>query len=226
MDSIFIDYEDVLIGRCTTIAAYNFFKASERGANHRKALACIHYAIESLLQWDIKEAELKFDEYIIKLMHLEQLVNNIIFPVEVPLGDPRYILHLLYPRQIKYDYAKSVENVFLNVLENNGTFPREYFLGEGGFFRYTTCLSYLLNNYMTFDTLDEVYEFILSNKGRRFLSRNRLWVPADQMGIDLLECIYAATENDPHSLFYYTYYTFCEQRKRLADGNENLIEME
>ena len=75
---------------------------------------------------------------------------------------------------------------------------------------------------MTFDTLDEVYEFILSNKGRRFLSRNRLWVPADQMGIDLLECIYAATENDPHSLFYYTYYTFCEQRKQLEIGDNEV----
>lgn len=209
MDTLFVDYEEILIGQSTTIAPYNFFKSSERGANHRKSLSCIRYAIETLLEWTVEEAELKFDSYIIHLMHLEQLVDNLIYPPEVPYGDPRYILHLLYPRNIYYDFNKSVEQVLLSVINGKGSFPREYFLGEGGFYRFATCLSYVLNNYMSFDTIPEIYDFVLSVKGKHFLSRMRLWVPADQMGIDLLECIYVATrDDDPDALFYYLYYQF------------------
>lgn len=226
MEKIYSDYETLLIGKTTTIAPYNFYKASERGANSRISISCIRYAIEELLGWTVEEAELKFDEYIIHLMHMEQLVDNLIFPPEVPYGDPKYILHLLYPRIIRYDFNKSVEDVLLSVLNKEGSFPREFFLGEGGFYRYTVCLSYVLNNFMSFDSTPEIYEFILSARGRRFLSRMRLWVPADQMGIDLLECIYVATKDDDEdAYFYYCFYQFQSEYEEFIYDNDEQPEI-
>ena len=58
-----------LINLQKDIGIYNFYNAEPGGGNQQKALSCIRYASENVLQWDVEEAVLKFDEYMIRVMN-------------------------------------------------------------------------------------------------------------------------------------------------------------
>lgn len=209
MDSMYIDYDNSLIGRIPYVEAYNFYGADATNSNQQRALSCIRYAIEEILGWDEDEAIKKFDEYIINEMKLIKVIAYIDYPTEVPYGDPKYILSLLYPDKIKMNQGMLIENVYKSVLEGNGKqFPREYFIGGIGFKRFCFCVKYLLENYKIFSDLESIYDFFNSAEGKKFLYDYRLKVPADQFSINIIDVIHYITKDEPNSDLYYTYYLY------------------
>lgn len=208
MDSVLYDYEQVLIGNRDSISQFNFYGANPGGLNQSKALSCIKYILEEILQWDLEIAMKKFDMYIINLMKMERLVEYIEFPPEVEFGDGLYILSLLYPDKIKLDQKMLIENVYKKVLDGKSQFPREYFIGQKGFYRFCVCLCYLISNYKPFSSLEDIYKFFISSNGRRFLDEYRLKIPMEHLNIDILECIYSLTDEDENAKLYFTYYKY------------------
>lgn len=206
MDAMLIDYDDSLIGRIPYVDAYNFFGPDAGGANQTKALGCIRYAIEDILQWDEETAVKKFDAYIIRVMKLAKMVAYIDFPTEVPQGDARYILSLLYPSKVRINQEKLIEETYRGVLDGDGKqFPREYFAGGLGFKRFCYCIKFLLENYKTFDNIEDIYNYFDSPQGKKFLCTYRLKVPADQFAINMLDVMHCITKDDPDSDLIYTY---------------------
>lgn len=224
MDYLYVDYDNSLIGRTPEIEAYHFYGAEAALANEKRALRCIRYALEEILQWDADKAIKQFDRYIIKIMKLEKLLTYISFPPEVPFGDPRYILSLLYPDKIRMNQQDLIEEVYERVLKGDGKqFPREYFVGGIGFRRFCFCLKYLLENKKTFTTVEEIYEFFNSAAGKKFLYEYRLKVPADQFAISMTDVIYAITKTEPYSALLYHYYRFQNNLSQL-NGNEDKLD--
>lgn len=206
MDAMFIDYDDSLIGRIPYVDAYNFYGPDAGGANQTKALSCIRYAIENILHWDEDMAVKKFDDYVIRIMKLTKMIAYIDFPPEVPYGDCRYILSLLYPDRVKINHEKLIEETYKSVLERDGKqFPREYFAGGAGFKRFCYCVKFLLENYKPFNQIEEIYEFFDSPQGKKYLCEYRLKVPADQFAINMLDVIHCITQNQPDSDLYFSY---------------------
>lgn len=231
MDTCFIDYDDSLIGRIPYVDAYNFYGPEPGGANEKKALACIRYVLEKILEWDPDEPILKFDDYIIRIMKLDKIITYIDFPVEVPYGNPRYILSLLYPDKIYIDQEKLVEEVFRSVLESAKLkregetdrlkqFPREYFSGTEGFKRFCFCIKYIIENYKPLSTVEELYEFFDSSKGKKMLYEFRLKVPADQFSIDMLSVIRYITRDEEDSDLYFSYFTFKKELSSFLKGQK------
>ncbi len=214
MDSLFSEYENSLIGTQKEIGIYNFYGAEPGGANQQRALLCIRYALEKVLGWDVETAIKKFDAYIIRIMKLERIVDFIVYPDEVEPRNPRYILSLLYPERIHLNYQKLVLEVMQGVLEGKRQFPREYFVGPDGFSRYCLCLQYLISHYHPVSSIDELYQFLLSPEGNRFLLENRLRIPADQLKIDILSCIHEITLDEPDCEIYYCFYAFQKEYKK------------
>ena len=210
MDTLFMDYENSLIGANKDIGIYYFFGAEAGGANQQRAVACIKYALENVLQWSMEESIQKFDEYMIILMKLERVVDFIKYPDEVPNRDPRYILSLIYPERVRLNLETMVLNIYKNVLAHEAQFPREYFAGSNGFYRYCICLQYLITHYHPVSSLENLYEFITSAEGKRFLMEYRLKVPAEQLEINPLDCIYQLTIDSEFSELYYRLYLFKE----------------
>ena len=64
-NSLYIAYEDYLIGRVPSLSTYYFYGSDPGGANEKVALQLIKYAIEKLLNWTVDTAVKRFDEYII-----------------------------------------------------------------------------------------------------------------------------------------------------------------
>ena len=75
MDTLFMDYENSLIGAGKDIGIYNFYGSESGGANQQRAITCIRYALENVLGWTVEESIQKFDSYIITLMKLERIVD-------------------------------------------------------------------------------------------------------------------------------------------------------
>lgn len=210
METLFLDYEYYLINLQKDIGMYNFFNAEPGGANQQKALNCIRYAIENVLQWDIEETILKFDDYMIRIMKLERMADFIVYPKEVPKRSPRYILSLLYPQRVRLNYHDLVINVYKDVLAHKMQFPREYFAGADGFYRFCLCLQYLITHYHPVQNITDLYEFVSSPEGRRFLTVNRLQIPADQLEIHIYDCLHELTKDEPNSELYFYLYKFKE----------------
>ena len=143
MDTLYTDYENFLIGNSKDVGKHNFYGAAPGGANQQRALSLLHYALEEVLEWDEEESIKKFDKYMIKALKLERVVDYIKYPAEVPDRDPRYILSLLYPDRIKLNYTQMVMEVFQRVLNGKGQFPREYFAGVDGFFRFSETTTFV-----------------------------------------------------------------------------------
>lgn len=211
MDTLYMDYENMLIGASKDIGLYNFYGAEPGGANQQRAIACIKYALENVLGWDVEESVKKFDTYMIHILKLERIVDFIRYPDEVPDRDPRYILSLVYPERVRLNLYQLVIETYKGVLEHEYQFPREYFAGANGFYRYCICLQYLIENYHPVTSLDELYSFITSSKGRRFLSKYRLKIPAEQLEIKPIDCIHELTKEEPFSRLYYTFYRFDQE---------------
>lgn len=231
MDTILIDFDDLLIGRIQNIDPANFYGTEPGGPNEKKALSCIKYAIIKILMWTPEDAVARFDEYIIQILHLDKIISYISFPIEVPYGNPRYILSLLYPDRIRLNPQKLVEELFESVLsaarkkalvatkpgeeQHIQQFPREYFSGTDGFKRFCGCVKYIIENYKPMSSVDEVYMFFLSPQGQKLLYDFRLKIPADQFSIDMLHVIHYITREDPDSDLYYSYFSFLEETKKL-----------
>lgn len=210
MDTLFMDYENSLIGMNKDIGIYNFYGAEAGGANQQRAIVCIKYVIENVLQWSVEEAIQKFDDYMISLMKLDRVVDFIRFPTEVKSRDTRYILSLIYPERIHMNLETMVLDIYKDVLAHEAQFPREYFAGANGFYRYCICLQYLITHYHPTTSIEELYSFISSTEGKRFLMEYRLKIPAEQLEINPLDCIYQLTKETEFSELYYHFYLFKE----------------
>lgn len=211
MEALFIDYENVLIGRHKDISADHFYGQKPIDFNQKLAVRLFRYAIEEVLGWGKEEASRKFDSYMIHQMHLTKLIKYIQWPTEIEEGDPGYILHLLYPGNVRYDSRRLVEELFLRVLDGEKSFPREYFAGNDGFWKYCVCFRYLITRYRTFPSVDSLYKFFLSEQGNQFLDIHRLRTPKDVLSINILDVIHSVTMQEPGSSFYYGYYMFTKQ---------------
>ncbi len=216
MDTLFMDYENSLIGANKDIGIYNFYGAESGGANQQRAVTCIRYVLENVLQWTVEEAIQKFDNYMITLMKLERVVDFIRYPDEVRNRDPRYILSLVYPERVHLNLETMVLDIYKDVLAHEAQFPREYFAGANGFYRYCICLQYLITHYHPITSLEELYNFITSPEGKRFLMEYRLKVPAEQLEINPLDCLYELTKENEFSTLYYCFYMFNEQIQKIA----------
>lgn len=220
-NSLYIAYEDYLIGRVPSLSTYYFYGSDPGGANEKVALQLIKYAIEKLLNWTVDTAVKRFDEYIIKQLKLERIILYIDYPTEVKKGDVEYILSLIYPAKMHLSPRVLSERIYRSVLEDKEQFPREYFSGVHGFQRFCYCLRYLIEHYKVFYNIQDVYKFFISSEGKHFLSLYRLKVPAEQLGINVLDALYEISKDNEHSQFYYCYYSFIEKEKQMSQKESN-----
>ena len=218
MDIMLYDYEMSLISD-TKLGSSDFYDKTNKYSNQNKALSCIRYAIENILKWNVDEAVQKFDKYIIRVMKLEDVLNYIQWPDEILKGDPTYILSLLYPDRVKINMQKKTEELLVSILNSSHKqFPREFFTGTIGFYRYCACVKYLINSYKWFETAEEVYEFFLSPEGDAFLEKYKLKTPGVQLDISILNVLNVLLKGIENNELYYSYYSF-QKKYELMNKN-------
>lgn len=202
------DYDDLLLGVQKKITSFYTQDSGRNNAgNEAIALSIVRYAIEKILQWTPEEAAKKFDKYMIHVMKLDKIITYIRYPVEIQGEEALYILSKLYPNTVRLSPRQIVEIQYRHVLDDHRQFPRDYFVGTEGFYRYCVCFRYLFYNYKRFRNMEEMYQYALSPEGRRFLSAHRLLSPAIQLDIDMVDVVYEITKSKPHAEAYYARFT-------------------
>ena len=221
MNTLLVEYDDLLIGKEEDVDYSNFYGGEANDTNQKIALMIIRYVIEELLQWSREDAVKKFDNYIVDTMKLTKLIKYIDYPPEVPFGNTRYILSLLYPKEVKLNQQILCEETYQDVLDGkNKQFPRDYFSGGVGFQRFCHCLKYLIERYKPFSSVEEIYTFFQSPMGSKFLNLYRLQTPIYQFNIDIFKAIRYITRNNPDGELYYTYYSFIKQYSQVKQSEE------
>lgn len=223
-DTMYVDYDDSLIGRIPVVDSYNFYSTEDaKIANEKKALQCFRYAIEDVLEWTPEVAARKFDNYMIDIMNLRRLITYIDFPVEI-IEDlcPKVILSKLYPDVVHVSAQSLIKNTFESVLKRDDRhFPRDYFSGARGYRRFAFCLKYLIENYLPISTVEGLYDFFDSQSGKKFLYSYKLKVPAEQFSLSIPEVIHYITRYEPHSDLIYAFYVFNKNYKKVMRGKSN-----
>ena len=222
MSELLNAYNDMLTGKKNLPGTYYFRSEQSGGINEKNALSLIRYALEYLMGWDTITSLCKFDWYIIKKLKLEKIIRYISYPVSVAQGDTRYILSLIYPDAIQYPEPEQIKATYMKVLEHDMQFPRGFFSGEKGLWRYQVCLKYVLTHFISFHTLPDIYEFFLKPESSCFLERYRMRGPAVQYEIDLFKVLYQITCQEQNSMLYYCYYEFIHALKSWSHQDPSL----
>lgn len=171
--NIISEYEQVLIGNQSQISSSNFI--FDDAANERIALHVFRFALEKLLGWNPQESLRHLSLQVIKDMRLKQLLNYIQLPSELTKEDTEYIVHLLYPKVIPYNFSKYVIRTYQNVMSGKMKYPKDYMFGNKGLLRAGICLQHVLQEKKLFHSVQEMYEFFACPEGFDFLKENKLY---------------------------------------------------
>ena len=182
---VIFEYEQVLLKRKLN------FKISFNGdlGYRKRAVGAIwRYAVTNLLHWTPQEAEVYMTQEIVLMLHLEKTLN----PLGIPASDLKYIynfrafLQYAFPDQIKYDDRQEVIDLYKRSAKleewendpNSHQIKKKFFLGIEGQYRAKIVLDYLLKQYFSDSTVDELYEwFANTKKAKKWLKSKKVDQP-------------------------------------------------
>lgn len=203
------EYEMILMGKKVGFSTFFFSESGER--NERKALFIIGYGIKHYLKWTPEQAVASLSMEALRMLKLESVLKYINFPPEMDTKDNMYILAgKLYPNLIKLDNKEITLKVYKRVLEKDlYKFPKDYLSGDHqGRNRAIICFLYMLEQFTTFGSVKEMYQYFSTSNGTKLLKRYRLNVACVSMfeyPIDFLHEALPVAEKDE---FWYRYYKF------------------
>lgn len=218
--NIIAEYEQILIGNKVQFSSKNFQFGV--GGNERAALSVFRYAIEKLLKWNPQEAYRLFNYQICEKMKLTPLLKYIRFPEELTANNTEYIITLLYPKQIKYDFSKYVIQVYKEVAAGQRKYPKTYMFGNKGLIRATVCLRYVLSRQKIFNNTEEMYKYFSSQTGMKFLIDNKLYQLYNCFYCTPLEYLHNSLPEDHQNELLFNFYAFCYRFR--IQYHEDLLE--
>lgn len=172
-DSTIYEYQKFLLGN-RSISYSGFFELPPRAAESA-AIVILKYVVEKLLRWSPEEMLYNFNKDIIKTFKLSRFIGFIPLPPEIRPTDYFYYAHLLYPRQIHINERELTIMTYNRVLGQIQTkFPKGFFDDVKGRNRAITCLNYVLSNKVSFNSIEDMYEAFMGERGRAILKTYRL----------------------------------------------------
>jgi hypothetical protein len=211
MDSqnIIKDYENLLtkeegVNLSASYFCYNTYN------NHKLALVLFRYAIETVLNWSPMEVVNCLDIETIGRLNLLVPFKYLIFPEELnKRRDCFYVAHLLYPKVIPYNMREYVIISYKRVLsQETGKFSKSFFAGSEGELRACLCLQYLLKEYLTFSSIEEIYYYFSTSKAIASLRQYRLAGVCSELFESPLEFLHMSLPNKQKNELYYQFYHF------------------
>lgn len=217
MSILLSNYESSLIGRTDDIAFTYFSGMPPGGETEQKVLEVFHFAFEQILGWEEADVITRLNMYYIRKMKLYKLLQYIEYPIDIRKNNTKFILSLMYPDKVRIPLHERTEVIFERVIDTGCQFPKEYFSGIEGFYRYCSCFKLFFTHYYPLDNIEQMYSVCFSSLGKEILSDYRLLVPAKQFQINILDVIHACTEDAANAEYYYHYYHFLQQYAKTND---------
>lgn len=217
IQSIIAEYEDTLIGKRKSISPF-YFSYGETG-NMKLALQVMKYAFETYLQWSPQDLQACLTYEVLERLHLKSLLRYVVFPPELDVSqDLFYIAWLLYPETLHFDQKDLILRVYQKLLEGRQQkFPKEFFTGSDGLTRSQVCLRYMIEQYLTFSSIKDMYAFFAAEACHKVLRKYKLLVVCRDLYDTPVDYLHASLARGQQDEFWYRYYDFQLQRRRLAE---------
>ncbi|MDR0286667.1 MAG: hypothetical protein LBI03_03015 [Clostridiales bacterium] len=210
--SAIAEYEDVLVGNRKMISNYYF--AYNANGNMKMALKIMKYAFDTYLHWTPDQLRDCLNFEVIERLRLQQLLRFIIFPVELnPENDLFYIAWQLYPKTVHFNERDLILRVYKNLLEKKiHKYPKGFFDGTYGSQRAQVCLRYMIEQYLPFNSVDELYEYFSTQKCLKALRQNKLTVVCHDLFETPLEYLHKSLPKEQQNQFLFYFYDFTIRR--------------
>lgn len=213
------EYDRIYMGKIKKYST-EYFEFSP-AVNENLALSVFKYAIERYLKWTPMQAYSMFNYALAKKMKLHPLILHIIFPAELsPTKDLWYIIHKIYPAVIKLDERTLITDMYSRILSGElRKFPNDYFFDIKGSIRAGVCLQYILEHYILYNSIEEMYySFSCTNKIRLVLSKYKLGNVYTLFFDTPLDYLHYSLPDSQRSDFLYQYYKFKETYDKIKEA--------
>jgi len=220
--SVITEYEDMLVGNRKMISNYYF--TYNAAGNMKLALKVMKYAFDTYLHWTPTQLRDCLTYEVIERLRLQQLLRYVIFPVELDsTEDLFYVAWQLYPKTVHFTERDLILRIYKNLLEKKKPkFPKKFFDGTCGSLRAQVCLRYMIEQFLPFNSTDELYDYFASPKCLKALRQNRLSSICTDLFETPLEYLHKSLPKEQQNQFLYYFYDFtlrrAEQKKALGNG--------
>lgn len=173
------EYDEVLMGKRKTYSAACMNKS--QGPNICAEM--LRYIFPYYLKWTPEQVRDCLTHAVIKAMKLEPLINRIPSPPEINRDKELYfVAWYLYPKTCNVSKSELIIKVYMDVIEGRiSKFPKSYFDGNDGYVRARLLLLIMIREFLSFESVEQMYAFFSSDEGRRAINKYKLTVPLREL---------------------------------------------
>ena len=211
------EYNNILLGKDSQ------FKSSFKSANLKDRCAeagnIWRYAIEYLLGWTAADAAKYLNEEIVQSLKLDKTYKFMdIHPKNSYLGDYRSILQYAFPECVHYSFTEQTLKEYRRAAhigeyinepeDNNYRIPKKFFSDESGIDRAAILMNYVIDQYLSDMSLEELYDFFADEKqASKWLKKKKLDLPLKIMYDSAFEYFFNSLKANKQDYFLYFVYT-------------------
>lgn len=219
--SVLYEYQAVLLGKKTSMSTFFFNQTALQ--NEKTALDLIRYVVEKHLKWTPEQMRDCFTWETVKLMKLESIIKYVIFPPEADVKTDLFIIAgKLYPDRVKINTREMTLLVYKKIISRDQyKFPKGFFDGNEGRYKALLCLQYMLNQYTSFKSVEEMYRVFSTPKASKLLKKYKLQAVRVAMYEYAIDYLHDALPEGVKSEYYYRFYRFKIVNKKLKRAMES-----
>lgn len=201
IESVIYDYEQMLIGNADSFNIDDYREQNDKKKS-MMALALIKYVSETYLEWTPEMMCDSLTTEVLKQWKLDGLIKRIKFPEEIKLlnEEVHYIAHMIYPEIIDINIRDIYIAVYEKGLKYGYEFLDEFFMSGDGAEKVIVCLKYAIEKHLSFDSIEEMYDYFGSKRCSVFLEKTTLLGPYIKIFfdcyLDALHCMLAPFQRD------------------------------
>lgn len=191
------EYDEVLMGKRKTYSASCMNKAQ----GSKTSAEMLHYIFSYYLRWTPEQVRDCLTPEVVKAMKLESLINRIPSPPEINRDvDLYFVAWHIYPRTVNVSKAELVVKVYMDVISGRvSKFPKNYFDGNDGYVRARLLFLIMVREYLSFESVEQMYAFFASDAGRKTINQYKLTVPLRELYSSPLDFLHDALRKDQKS---------------------------
>lgn len=202
------EYEELILGK-RKIFSNSFFNSTQINSEANIS-EVLRFGFEIFLKWTPEEAFRYITPEIAKRMKFDVLFPYMNLPCEIDIEkDLFYLAYLAYPKRIKLNRADLVLKVYRGLLDGTvKKFPKGYLDGDEGTERATICFQYMIRQYFSFHTIQEMYQFFSGPKAISTLRKYKLYVIENLLYDSPIDYLHESLPESQRDDFLFHYYKF------------------
>ena len=209
--NLLLEYTMILAKQKAKFGQEYFSK--QQDINENTAYEVFRMAIEVFLHWTPEQALSRLTKEVVDRMRLDLVMSYMRLPYECLFNnDYTWILHKLYPDQIRYDQEVHVLRIYDKILSGEKyKWPKWYFSEAEGHERAYICLRHMVNYNMHYTTPEDLFKQFADGEGLTLLNKLGLKTVVKNEFSDpvafLYEAMFANSDQDFENIeFLYHYY--------------------